>query len=49
MYMKMKKNNELITSHQAFFTKEAINKIANDTLENITQIMNNQECKNELK
>ena len=41
--------NVVITSHQAFFTKEAINKIANDTLENITKIMNNEECKNELK
>lgn len=41
--------NVLITSHQAFFTQEAINKIANDTLENITKVMNNQECENELK
>lgn len=41
--------NVLITSHQAFFTQEAINKIANDTLENITKIMNNEECENELK
>lgn len=41
--------NVLITSHQAFFTQEAINKIANDTLENITKVINNEECKNELK
>ncbi len=41
--------NVLITSHQAFFTQEAINKIANDTLENITKVINNQECENELK
>lgn len=41
--------NVIITSHQAFFTEEAINKIASDTLENITKIMSNQECKNELK
>lgn len=41
--------NVLITSHQAFFTQEAINKIASDTLENITKVMNNEECENELK
>lgn len=41
--------NVLITSHQAFFTQEAINKIASDTLENITKIMNGQACENELQ
>lgn len=41
--------NVLITSHQAFFTQEAINKIASDTLENISKVMNNEECENELK
>lgn len=41
--------NVLITSHQAFFTQEAINKIASDTLENITKVMNNEDCENELK
>lgn len=41
--------NVLITSHQAFFTQEAINKIASDTLENVTKVMNNEECENELK
>lgn len=41
--------NVLITSHQAFFTQEAINKIASDTLENIAKVMNNEECENELK
>lgn len=41
--------NVLITSHQAFFTQEAINKIASDTLENITKVMNGQDCENELK
>lgn len=41
--------NVLITSHQAFFTQEAINKIATDTLENITKIMNGQACENELQ
>lgn len=40
--------NVLITSHQAFFTQEAINKIASDTLENITKVMNGQACENEL-
>lgn len=41
--------NVLITSHQAFFTQEAINKIASDTLDNITKVMNGQDCENELK
>lgn len=41
--------NVLITSHQAFFTQEAINKIASDTLENVTKVINNEECENELK
>ena len=31
--------NVLITSHQAFFTKEALNKIASDTCENIKDIL----------
>lgn len=41
--------NVIITSHQAFFTQEAINKIASDTLDNITKVMNGQDCENELK
>lgn len=41
--------NIVITSHQAFFTKEALNKIANDTFENIKEIFANEPCKNEVK
>ena len=41
--------NVVITSHQAFFTKEALNKIASDTCENIKDIFENGSCKNELK
>lgn len=41
--------NLIITSHQAFFTSEALNKIANDTCQNIKDIFDGVECKNELK
>lgn len=41
--------NLIITSHQAFFTSEALNKIASDTCKNIEQIFNNEDCENELK
>ena len=41
--------NLIITSHQAFFTSEALNKIASDTCKNIQQIFNDEECENELK
>lgn len=41
--------NVVVTSHQAFFTKEALNKIANDTCENIKNIFENGECENEVK
>ncbi len=41
--------NVLITSHQAFFTKEALNKIASDTFSNIKQIFENGSCENEVK
>lgn len=41
--------NVIITSHQAFFTIEALNKIVSDTLENIKQIFENGECENEIK
>lgn len=41
--------NVVITSHQAFFTKEALNKIANDTCENIKDIFEKGECVNEVK
>ncbi len=41
--------NVVITSHQAFFTKEALNKIANDTCENIKDIFETGNCENEVK
>ena len=41
--------NVVITSHQAFFTNEALNKIANDTCENIKEIFENGSCQNEVK
>ena len=41
--------NVVVTSHQAFFTKEALNKIASDTCENIKNIFENGECDNEVK
>ena len=40
--------NVFITSHQAFFTKEALNKIASDTLENIKNEIETGTCENEL-
>lgn len=41
--------NVLITSHQAFFTSEALNKIASDTCQNITDILDTGNCINEVK
>lgn len=41
--------NVVITSHQAFFTKEALNKIASDTCENIKDIFEKGESVNEVK
>lgn len=41
--------NVIITSHQAFFTKEALNKIAQDTFSNIKNIFENGSSENELK
>lgn len=41
--------NVLITSHQAFFTKEALNKIASDTCENIKEFFETDHCTNEVK
>lgn len=41
--------NVVITSHQAFFTKEALNKIASDTFENIKDIFETGTCVNEVK
>jgi len=41
--------NVLISSHQAFFTEEALNKIAKDTLQNVKDILQGKECINEVK
>lgn len=41
--------NVVITSHQAFFTKEALNKIASDTCQNIKDIFETGSCINEVK
>lgn len=41
--------NVVITSHQAFFTKEALNKIASDTCENIKEIFETGSSVNEVK
>ena len=41
--------NVVITSHQAFFTKEALNKIASDTCNNIKQIFETGDCENIVK
>jgi len=40
--------NVLITSHQAFLTKEALNNIAETTIENLTYWEDGKECENEL-
>ncbi|MGV3278349.1 2-hydroxyacid dehydrogenase [Rickettsiales bacterium LUAb2] len=39
-------HNVLITAHQAFFTQEALNSIANTTLDNAIKLFNNQTCLN---
>lgn len=41
--------NVIITSHQAFFTSEALNKIASDTCQNISDIFSSGNCANEVK
>ena len=41
--------NVLITSHQAYFTKEAMEEITITTLENIKAFENNLALKNEIK
>lgn len=41
--------NVVVTSHQAFFTKEALNKIALDTCENIKEFFETGDCKNRVK
>lgn len=40
--------NVLITSHQAFFTREAMSNIANTTLENLKSYFDGDELKNEI-
>jgi D-lactate dehydrogenase len=39
----------LITSHQGFFTKEALTQIASITIQNITDFENGKPCGNEVK
>ncbi|WP_405414801.1 2-hydroxyacid dehydrogenase [Maribacter sp. Asnod1-A12] len=41
--------NVLITSHQAYFTKEAMNQITLTTLDNVAAYKNGKELKNEVK
>jgi len=41
--------NVIITGHQAFFTEDALNNIAETTLENITTIALGQSCVNQIK
>ena len=41
--------NVIVTSHQAFFTKEALSNIANTTIENIKEFYKNGACENEVK
>lgn len=40
--------NVVVTSHQAFFTKEALNKIALDTCENVKEFFETGNCKNKI-
>lgn len=42
-------NNVIVTSHQAFFTKEALGNIAITTLQNIRDFINNKPLLNEVK
>ena len=41
-------NNVIITSHQGFFTKEAIHNIADTTLKNIDDFINDRPLENEI-
>ena len=41
-------NNVIVTSHQAFFTKEAMTNIAETTMDNISDFFNNKDLKNEV-
>ena len=40
--------NVIVTSHQAFLTREALNNIAETTIENIVTFFKNGQCRNEL-
>lgn len=42
-------NNVIVTSHQAFFTKEAVHNIAETTLQNITDFVEDKPLVNEVK
>ncbi len=42
-------NNVIVTSHQAFFTKEALSNIANTTLQNVKDFFDGLEIVNEVK
>ncbi len=42
-------NNVIVTSHQAFFTQEAMANIANTTLQNIRDFRSGSELQNEVK
>ena len=42
-------NNVVVTSHQAFFTKEALANIADTTLQNVQDFVDGKELKNEVK
>ena len=42
-------NNVIVTSHQAFFTQEAMANIANTTLQNIRDFRTGSELQNEVK
>lgn len=41
-------NNVIVTSHQAFFTKEAMTNIAETTMDNMSDFFDNKELKNEV-
>ena len=40
--------NVIVTSHQAFFTKEALLNIAETTIDNVKEYLNTKTCKNEV-
>ena len=42
-------NNVLLTSHQAFFTREALTNIATTTLQNVQDYLDGKELVNEVK